>query len=1041
MHEDPARIPKDTAKPTPLALARTAEMPVELEGFDDLVSLLALPALARIRAARCGRARFVAVGLTRSFNLGDFERQLSAVQECAGTRSACCTPGESCVLALALELRLGEHCGLYGVASNNLINQIHAVRILVGRLLFAHAQILDYRAPSASVTGMRMAEMYLTHTVRRRMEQGGAQSGLDRARFSLAQSVVYRSRYQPATDAELRWAEREALAQLDSEKPRMARDARELLAQAFLVILPQREIVVPDSIWSTEEHDPKLERVSIRLALLALTLGDIGVTDRVEWAVKRLTAVLESTDSSLMFRTMAGFLLAWRDTSMELDRPVLTLVGLTHVFDLPRHLSATLRDRDLSLAAQSLVENLERRLHGTPSDMYFTLLAALYETLGASQLADGDVQAAIQSYRSALATGARAQRRTGDEMLRDAVRQFELARLTEDPEKLRAALHAVDANAAWREFNAQPFLELARQIERGDLPAVQGAACGLEKDHDCAVGIYELGSSAAAYAAAGRRALRNSTMRRLSLGGRSGAEMPLSLSNFSTSSSVVIKRTTPANLDRELLALRRLDVARTSTGWRPARFVGSEPLEAGSEHRDATIAAFWQWTDGMPAEFYLERHSDRLGQLLTRLSVALAEVHLGLCPELREMTHAPPKVRQYYRGRQVGMWLRQLMPEGTKSRGPLEVFNDWFNAALDLPLPWTPRTDAHLQNWVIEEDGEGIVRLDLEAVGWAPFALELAQLTDDARLLDQSDGAWGVRRRCVDSYTNAIFTSADDQVQSAAWEAYLLSLAIRSARPLSRGGDFEKASRALALLDSVAARTTSPATQSLCADIKQSWDERRPGPTTAPSAALVELFEGGAQVRASKRLAHLLRHNTSVVRDEYGWADLAEVVDHFIEMKDYSKLDYDEVTQFVVTLVQRFDEARFEYRDGRVRAKYGQSVPVEYPPQIDGTSDSRPRLFHGTSYAAARNIFSSDGSLRPGSRSWVHLSTDVAEALRVASRHGEPLVLEVSQSVELLGDLIQASEHTWVSQEVPRAALRITPLHEFPHGALRMPDQ
>ena len=69
-------------------------------------------------------------------------------------------------------------------------------------------------------------------------------------------------------------------------------------------------------------------------------------------------------------------------------------------------------------------------------------------------------------------------------------------------------------------------------------------------------------------------------MRRLSLGGRSGAEMPLSLSDFSASGSLVIKRTTPANLERELAALARLKVARTQAwNWVPARFVGFESVE------------------------------------------------------------------------------------------------------------------------------------------------------------------------------------------------------------------------------------------------------------------------------------------------------------------------------------------------------------------------------------------------------------------------------------------------------------------------------
>ena len=237
---------------------------------------------------------------------------------------------------------------------------------------------------------------------------------------------------------------------------------------------------------------------------------------------------------------------------------------------------------------------------------------------------------------------------------------------------------------------------------------------------------------------------------------------------------------------------------------------------------------------------------------------------------------------------------------------------------------------------------EKIVRLDLEAVGWAPFGFELAQLTDDFPLLDQSVEAWGVRHSCFLIYAQTLGVLDDDEQMAAAWEAYLLSLAVRAARPLSSGIETRKALAALELLVAVAARSTRRAVLDLCGELRTAWEQRRPQPTTAISDVLVELFEPNAQIRASKRLAHLLRHDEDVVRDEHGWVDLEIVVDRFAVMRDYARLPNEDLSRFVITLIQRYDEARFEYREGRVRAKYGQSVPVAYQEGSGQRSTSAP---------------------------------------------------------------------------------------------------
>lgn len=1031
----------EAPRPSPLLVAAAAELPPDLQSLDGLLALLALPPLAVVRTAQCPRARDVARAISRTFNRSETGRQIAAVQACYNNRT-CCKPGHSSTLALGLELRLAAHGDKYGSDPIGLINQVQAVRQLVGDLLYRHAQILDYRAPSAAAASSRMAGVYLAHSVGRQTELDVAPSGSDWTRARLAASIVTRSRYQPGSKAELDWVMRVALQLLASEQPAKVRTARELLAQASLVLLPRGPVVVPDALWDgLPQETAGNESLLVRLAQLALTLGDSGRPEHVNWGLQVLESVYIAPDSPRMFRLMAGVLLAWQATTEQLGSQAPSLVGLRHLFDFPRHIAHAPRQLDLALVTHTFIAHLGQRLSDNTSAMYLHLLAGLYDTLGNRQVQSGALEEAATSYRAALDAGSLSERHSMDESLRVAQRHFELARLKQDSQALELGLRLLDGNAADRQYSAQPYLALARQMERGGLPRLTDWACAIEGAHDCATAQYVAGNADAAYAAAGRRALRNSTMRRLSLGGRSGTEMPLSLSNFSASSSVVIKRTTPAKLKRELAALEKLQAASTSSwDWRTAHFVGSESIDPSSEDMEATVAAFWQWTDGTTAATYLLDNPHRTPHVLERLSRALAELHLGLEPGLGAVRCAPPKVRRYYLQAQVGMWLRQLKPDGYTGRSPSEVFNAWFEAHAGLSLPWTPRTDAHLENWVVEDEEEGIVRLDLEAFGWAPFAYELAQLTDDFPLLGQSAEAWTVRRACFLSYMQALDALDGEAQEAAAWESYLLSLVIRASRPLSGGLETEKSLGALDLLEAVAARTASALVVELCGDFRQAWERRRSEPTTAISDVLVELFEPSAQIRASKRLAHLLRHNENVVRDEHGWVDIEVVVEHLTAMRDYARLPQDELYRFVITLVQRFEEARFEYREGRIRARYGQSVPVGYPARTGvEAAAARPRLFHGTSYAAVASIFAKGGRLQPMSRSWVHLSTDVAEAVRVGSRHGEPIVLELPETLAGVGEAIQAGEHTWVIAEVPNTALRIVPLQEFPPEAFRLP--
>lgn len=139
----------------------------------------------------------------------------------------------------------------------------------------------------------------------------------------------------------------------------------------------------------------------------------------------------------------------------------------------------------------------------------------------------------------------------------------------------------------------------------------------------------------------------------------------------------------------------------------------------------------------------------------------------------------------------------------------------------------------------------------------------------------------------------------------------------------------------------------------------------------------------------SKFLSLILRHEPEAIGlrlDAEGWAD----VDELIAKAAAHGKRYDR--ELLHELVRDNDKQRFKLSDDgdRIRANQGHSididlalVPIE-PPAL---------LYHGTAtrYAAA---IRTEG-LRKQSRQHVHLSADRDTALKVGSRHGRPVVLQV----------------------------------------------
>lgn len=125
----------------------------------------------------------------------------------------------------------------------------------------------------------------------------------------------------------------------------------------------------------------------------------------------------------------------------------------------------------------------------------------------------------------------------------------------------------------------------------------------------------------------------------------------------------------------------------------------------------------------------------------------------------------------------------------------------------------------------------------------------------------------------------------------------------------------------------------------------------------------------------------------------------------------------------IMHVVEHGTKQRFAIEDGRIRARYGHSIPlrVEYreadPPAV---------LYHGT---AERNLDSImvDGLL-PMGRQVVHLSADVETARMVGSRHGgHTVILQVDAKTAARDGIrfYQGNSDTWLADAVPPAYLSL----------------
>lgn len=154
----------------------------------------------------------------------------------------------------------------------------------------------------------------------------------------------------------------------------------------------------------------------------------------------------------------------------------------------------------------------------------------------------------------------------------------------------------------------------------------------------------------------------------------------------------------------------------------------------------------------------------------------------------------------------------------------------------------------------------------------------------------------------------------------------------------------------------------------------------------------------------SKKVAYLCRHSEFI--QEGGWVDVGIVLRE-------CNVDFNLLRR----IVDQDDKGRFQLSDDfkEIRAIYGHSKPFScqmapsIPPAI---------LYHGTASKNVETILSV--GLDSKSRQFVHLTTNIDNALKTGRRHGEPSVLTVfAQSMcENGAKFFKANDTVWLTASV-----------------------
>jgi putative RNA 2'-phosphotransferase len=168
-------------------------------------------------------------------------------------------------------------------------------------------------------------------------------------------------------------------------------------------------------------------------------------------------------------------------------------------------------------------------------------------------------------------------------------------------------------------------------------------------------------------------------------------------------------------------------------------------------------------------------------------------------------------------------------------------------------------------------------------------------------------------------------------------------------------------------------------------------------------------------VKASKFLSLVLRHKPEQIGltlDVEGWAEVNSLLK---KMDSHGvKLTKEELKN----IVENNDKKRFSFNEigTKIRAAQGHSIEVDLKYEIKVPPQ---KLYHGTAKKVLGSIFKT--GIEKRNRHHVHLSDNIDTAIKVGSRHGEPVVLIVdSELMHKDGFVFLLSDNNvWLTEHVP----------------------
>ena len=176
--------------------------------------------------------------------------------------------------------------------------------------------------------------------------------------------------------------------------------------------------------------------------------------------------------------------------------------------------------------------------------------------------------------------------------------------------------------------------------------------------------------------------------------------------------------------------------------------------------------------------------------------------------------------------------------------------------------------------------------------------------------------------------------------------------------------------------------------------------------------------------RFSRWMAYVLRHNPDrygLQPDRHGFVDVGAFL--MIAQRRYP----DATPERLRLLIEEEGASRFEIAGGRLRARYGHSIPAE---PVGAPVEPPLQLYHGADAARVNAILAQ--GLVPVDRRMLHLSETVDEALAVARRKLErPTLIRIrAHDAHRAGVAFHRESKVYLAAAIPPQFLNFDPQPE-----------